>query len=104
MLHPVHVANRHHGAHGVYVGRPTPIGNPFPRKPGEPRGATLVRYRRWLWAQLQSDTPARRAMERLLAHARERELTLVCSCAPAPCHAEIIRDALGWMDEADERG
>jgi len=79
------------------VGRPSPLGNPFPAVKGNP-GATIPRYRAWLWTEIQSGGPAL-AYLREIANA-EREFVLVCpGCRPnsATCHARVIEKAVDWM-------
>lgn len=87
------VANRRRGAEGVYVGRPSPLGNPFPAEIEALRSEAIERFRAWLWRRLQSDTPQRREIERLAAL---EDGTLVCWCAPKPCHADVIVRAIEW--------
>lgn len=71
----------------VYVGRPSPWGNPFAIGRDGDRDVVMARYIDWL-----RDQPG------LIDRAR-RELAgkdLVCWCAPARCHGEVLRDlALG---------
>jgi hypothetical protein len=38
----------------AYVGRPSPLGNPFALGRDGSREQVIARYRRWLWAQLQA--------------------------------------------------
>jgi hypothetical protein len=87
----------------VYVGRPSPLGNPYALGRDGSREQVIARYRRWLWAQLQTPGSAQeRELRRLLAQARSGDLELLCWCAPLPCHAEVVRSALLWL--AGEEG
>ena len=87
----------------VYVGRPSPLGNPYALGRDGNREQVIAKYRRWLWAQLQSPgSPQECELRRLLAQARSGELELLCWCAPLPCHAEVVRSALLWL--AGEEG
>ena len=87
----------------VYVGGPSPLGNPYALGRDGSREQVIDRYRRWLWAQLQAPGSAQeRELRRLLAQARSGELELLCWCAPLPCHAEVVRSALLWL--AGEEG
>lgn len=74
-------------ASAVYIGRPSPFGNPFAIGRDGDRDAVMGKYVAWLGNQ-----PA------LIDRAR-RELAgkdLVCWCAPAACHGHVLRDlALG---------
>jgi hypothetical protein len=85
-------------ARKVYVGRPSPLGNPWPLGRDGSREQVIARYRRWLWQRLQqADSPQRKALEELLEHVRRQPLVLLCWCHPLPCHGEVIRNALLWM-------
>jgi hypothetical protein len=87
------VWNRHHGdppGHSVYVGRGSPLGNPWPLelKPGERRidaaPAALRKYAAWLRDRLATPEIVNALM------GITPETYLVCSCWPAHCHAEVI--------------
>lgn len=75
----------------VYVGRGTPLGNPYRRE--QHGDAAIGMYRRWLHFQLTSGN------ELVLAAMRQIEpgSHLVCSCAPKPCHADVIVRAWAWL-------
>jgi hypothetical protein len=71
----------------VYVGRPSPWGNPFSHLPGTlaqfrvaTRAAAIRSYRRWLRTQPQL----------LAALPTLRGKVLGCWCAPQACHAEVL--------------
>jgi hypothetical protein len=86
----------------AYVGRPSPLGNPFQLGRDGSRAEVIARYRHWLWAQLQEPgSLQRRELERLLELAQAGPLELLCWCAPLPCHAEVIRSALHWLAEQE---
>lgn len=93
------VANKKHGARGEYVGRPSILGNPFVIGRDGDRAEVIRKYEVWLSRQACARDPrVYGELERLAALARERgTLTLVCFCAPLPCHAEIIREILLTM-------
>lgn len=79
------VGKRRPGA--VYVGRPSPWGNPFSIGKDGDRDEVIAKYIAWL-----HENPD------FVARAR-RELAgkdLICWCAPCKCHGELLRDiALG---------
>jgi hypothetical protein len=89
--------NRHHGnppGPALYVGRGSPLGNPFTLEPGDDRLTAAPRilgaYRRWLWARVDQgstefDPAVVSAIDSITA-----EHFLVCSCWPSLCHAEVI--------------
>ena len=80
----------------VYIGRPSPLGNPFKMSRTIGREVMLAHYAAWLDAQLaRPDSAPARELARLRAILAERgELALVCWCAPLPCHGDIIRERL----------
>jgi hypothetical protein len=88
------IGNKHHDSRGVYVGRPTVLGNPYTLKMYT-RPDAIARYRIWLRQQwpLQGEVHAALLQLARLYKARE-QLTLVCWCAPQRCHAEVIREAV----------
>lgn len=91
----------------IYIGRPmpgragSPLGNPF--KPANPnnedsRRLCLAQYKRWLWEQMQGDTPAAAELARLAKLAQEQDVALACWCAPKSCHGDIIKAAIEFLN------
>jgi len=95
------VGNKKQGACGIYVGRPSPLGNPFAMQ-GEVTRASVIRdYEDWLAEQLLGPRSAASIeMSRLAALARKQDLCLVCFCAPKACHADIIKRTSAAMGRA----
>lgn len=86
------IGNKRHSARGIYVGRPSPLGNPFHMRSEADRAAVIRAYERWLREQLQDDgSAASRAIRDLAERARKQDLCLLCWCAPLPCHADVIK-------------
>ena len=84
----------------AYVGRPSPLGNPFQLGRDGSRAEVIARYRLWLWARMHDPVSTQsRELEQLLERAQAGQLELLCWCAPLPCHAEVIRSALTWLAE-----
>jgi hypothetical protein len=94
-LGQVLVGNRHHGDEGIYIGRGSPFGNEYTREVWGRTGA-LALYEAHLEAEL--DKPGSQlggAVRALAERVRCGEnLVLVCSCAPKPCHGDIIIEAI----------
>ena len=87
---------------GVYVGRPSPLGNPFVIGRHGTRAEVVARYRAWLRRQWRQGGPVRRELERLAAkYRRDGQLTLLCWCAPLPCHADVVREAVLALVKGD---
>lgn len=75
------VLNKRNSNDGVYIGRPTKFGNPFVLGKDGDRDTVIEKYEQWLRTQP------------LLIEAAKRELrgkSLVCWCAPARCHGDVL--------------
>lgn len=86
------ILNRHHldgpwPAGSLYVGRGTPLGNPFAiGENGLSRADAINAYGRWLEEEVAGGNPViLTALAGLNA-----DSSLVCSCSPRPCHAEEV--------------
>jgi hypothetical protein len=80
---PPRVLNKHHGAipkAAVYIGRPGKWGNPFGIGKDGNRAEVIAKYR----AYLEGNSALMAALPEL------RGKDLVCFCAPAPCHGDIL--------------
>ena len=77
----------------VYVGRPTPWGNPFAIGRDGDRKTVIAKYRRWLWKRMQDGRIDRDRLADLAGK------DLVCHCAPGPCHAQVLARAAKWERE-----
>jgi hypothetical protein len=101
----IKIANRHTmapGETGEYIGRGSVLGNPWPITPGRTREQAISTYRAYLRRSLEAEDPdIMREMMRLLTIAQQKPLTLVCFCAPLPCHGEVIREALLSCDSPE---
>jgi hypothetical protein len=80
---------------GEYIGRPSPLGNPFYLKCEADREMVIAQYREWLIPRLLADTPQRKEFQRLQAiHRQEHELNLICFYSPKACHGDVIKELL----------
>jgi len=97
------IARKGQGLRGVYVGRPTPLGNPFRLEEEDQREEVVARYALWLEEQLQrGNRGVVQAIGELYRRLKRRgALTLLCFCAPKRCHAEVIAERLKLMAEAE---
>lgn len=77
----------------MYVGRGTALGNPY--AVAEYGDRALELYRKWLWKKIAENDPA--VLNTLFAI--QPDHGLVCSCAPKPCHADVIVAAWTWCHE-----
>ena len=96
------VINRHHyhdrplPQPWLYIGRGSPLGNPFAR--AEHGDEAIPKYREWLRDKVSSgDASVLRALASITARHH-----LVCSCAPRPCHGSVVVQA--WRELRDGTG
>lgn len=95
------VTNKKSGGKGEYIGRPSPLGNPFRIKGNGGREEVIRKYREWLmWKIGCANEPIILELCRLYEiWQREGKLTLVCWCAPKACHGDVIKEILEkWND------
>ena len=96
----IKILNKRHGNEShlnrEYVGRPSVLGNPFSAKQHGGREQAILLYRRWLGLQWTSGN--KKVKDELIRLANKYEidshLELECWCAPKPCHANVIAEAI----------
>lgn len=86
---------------GVYIGRPSLLGNPFKIGQHGTRREVIQRYRAWLWQQIQLRGKVYEELERLAAIEKQSDLVLICWCKPANCHGDVIKSAVEWVNRQD---
>lgn len=91
------VVNKHHKQSGEYIGRGSPLGNPYPITVTDSREKVIARYRIWLDEKIQADDPKvcdelNRLIEVGLTN--NNQLALQCFCKPHPCHGDVIREVI----------
>ena len=69
---------------GVYIGRPSGFGNPFVIGVHGDWAEVIARFREYAVDRCYRDPAFRAAVASL--HGRR----LVCWCAPAPCHGQVL--------------
>lgn len=85
----------------VYIGRYSAehklqksiFANPFHLGPEEERGATIQKYKVWLWDELLSQRIAKKQLLDLDGK------DLVCYCKPKSCHGDVVVAAVKWVKE-----
>jgi hypothetical protein len=89
----------------VYIGRPSPLGNPFTSIQNrktlaqymcKSREESIARYKKWILEKLEKGDPAvtseiKRLKEKV---ARGEDINLVCWCAPLACHGDVIKEII----------
>lgn len=93
---PIIIVNKHHGKSGEYIGRGSPLGNPFVIGKNGSREQVIAKYRVWLNEQIMRKNPVvLDELNRLGNKAiDEKGLALQCFCYPKPCHGEVIKEKL----------
>lgn len=74
----------------MYVGRPSPLGNPYALGKDGTREEVIEKYRLWLSARIKERDPV--VCTALLGILPDHPLS--CHCASKPCHAEAIAELL----------
>lgn len=96
------VVNTHRTKEGEYIGRGSPLGNPYTHRGGtkalyvvSTRDDAIEAYRRYIRAEIQNGTPEVIAeFYRLYLLASKGDLKLRCYCSPARCHGDVIKEIL----------
>lgn len=89
------VVNKRYEAYDVYIGRGSPLGNPFPidESKGDTRRVVIAKYKIWLWDKIRDGTIT-------LDYLRSLDgKSLGCYCAPMACHGDVIKLAVQWAKE-----
>ena len=83
---------------GEYIGRGSPLGNPFKMMGESEREVVIKRYKQWLWEQINKETEQKKEIMRLARkYKKEGVLVLICYCAPKSCHGSVIKAAIEWI-------
>lgn len=81
---------------GIYVGRPSPLANPYKLDDEKDREIVLQRYGAMLKSAIQKRDPQIiTALQNIEAYLQEHgKCDLICYCSPKPCHADIIKQVI----------
>jgi hypothetical protein len=83
---------------GVYIGRPSLLGNPFEIGMHGDREDVIRLYRRWLWDRINAKGDVYAELKRLAMLAKQDDLILICWCAPSPCHGSVVKRSIEWLN------
>lgn len=72
----------------VYIGRPSPFGNPYVIGPDGDRDEVIRLFRAYFYSRLQMDPAWKAKVEAL------KGKSLGCFCSPMECHGGIIAEFL----------
>jgi hypothetical protein len=83
---------------GLYIGRPSLLGNPFEMKDKNnmnERMMVIDKYRDHLREIYRKEEKVRGLlMDLARKHQAGEEIVLVCWCAPLPCHGDVVKEAV----------
>lgn len=99
----IHVHNkRTFSGDGIYIGRPSLLGNPYTYISAyhtlaefivKNRQDAIEKYKTYFLEKMLHDWRFRTAIQMLQKrHASGRDIHLVCWCHPLPCHGDIIKE------------
>lgn len=83
----------------IYIGRGSPLGNPFTHLPlnkttafihVDTRNDAVEKYREYIVKEILNSCSIQKAVEEIKCKAREGDVNLVCWCMPKLCHGEIL--------------
>ena len=95
IVHLISIGNKHHKNTGEYIGRGSPLGNPYPITQTESRDFVCDKYEEYLDTQITAKNPSIiKELNRLYNLYQDGPITLLCFCHPKRCHGETIRNVL----------
>ena len=88
-----------------YIGRGSPLGNPFIMKSEADRDNVCDAYEEWFRAQIKAqDMVICDELFRLMDIAKKGTLILGCFCAPKRCHGQTIKACLEqWIRQESKK-
>ncbi len=89
--------------YGVYVGRPSLLGNPYVIGKDGDRDEVIRKYRVWLWRRIEERGDVYHYLCQLKETAEQDDLVLLCWCAPMPCHADQVKRAIEYLTGIENR-
>lgn len=83
---------RHYEPGAQYIGRGSPLGNPFRIGRDGDRNRVCDKYEEWFDLQVRQKSPGvMNELRRLHRLAQRGDLILGCYCSPNRCHGETIK-------------
>ena len=92
------VNRRNYKGPGIYIGRPSPLGNPFIIGRDGDREEVIRKYRDFLNTAIHDDERIKAELEKLEELNKKGDVILICWCAPSKCHGDIIKEILESKD------
>lgn len=79
----------------LYIGRGSPLGNPFVMKNEADRDRVCDSYAKWLDSRIRMhDQVVLKALNSIVNRARKQKVVLGCFCSPKRCHGEYIKEVV----------
>lgn len=76
----------------IYIGRGSPLGNPYRINFRTTRDEAIARYEQYISENISSGNATIRAeLNRIWKAAKVGDVNLVCFCKPEACHGDIIK-------------
>lgn len=89
---------------GEYVGRPSPLGNPYYMSSEAKRNEVCDKYQEWFDAMVKKRDPAvMQELKRLYQLGKNRPVKLICYCKPKRCHADTIASFLNALIQSRQQ-
>ena len=79
---------------GIYIGRPSVLGNPFIIGRDGDREEVIRKYREYLERAIESDYRVKAAFEMIRELNKKGAVVLICWCAPEKCHGDVIKEMI----------
>ena len=77
---------------GIYIGRPSPLGNPFAIGKDGDRDEVIRKYRIYLKKAMETNNRIKEIIERIKELSKKEDVYLICWCFPKKCHGEVIKE------------
>ncbi|MCK5346655.1 MAG: DUF4326 domain-containing protein [Candidatus Heimdallarchaeota archaeon] len=88
------VNKRNFRGKGKYIGRPSPLGNPYTINKHGTREVVVELYRLWLPEALKNNDKVKEQYEKIKALNLKGNINLICWCAPNLCHGDVIKEMI----------
>lgn len=94
----IEVVNRHRHeitANDYYIGRNTPLGNPFEINANRSREEALALYKPYILEKIKAkDFLVCHMLNNIYKEAKRGNVFLVCSCKPLGCHGDFLKNLI----------
>lgn len=98
MILPIKIGNKHHKNKGEYIGRGSPLGNPFIIGKHGTREEVIEKYSVYLKDQIvKRNAEIINELKRIYILSTTQNVVLLCFCKPLPCHGQVIIDVLNEL-------